>query len=155
MWRAYGCETAQKWKTAGRKQGDRSVEGEKDFLYLLLLFFNWNLKIYVFSSASKLYDKLRNSLETLKSLLVISHTWWVTIVQVSPERDPETSVEFPSACHKDLHGNLATKYSWTHSVIVEVNWAQHIEVSRHSFPQQADPQLIKAEWHTHWVRHME
>lgn len=126
MWRAYGWGTEQKGKRAGKKQGKRRVEGEQDLLCSFYCSFSstgtW--LIFFFSSpASKLCDKLGNRLETLKSLLMISYTWWVTIIQVSSERGPETSAEFPSACRKQLQGHLAAKYSWIHRVIVEVNWA--------------------------------
>lgn len=139
MWSSTEVEKSRK---EAKRQECRRWIGPSLF-YLLFVFFSWNLNIEylnTFSPASKLYDKLGNSLETLKSLLMIGHTWWVTIIQASSERDPETSVEFPSARHKELHGNLATKYSWIHSVVLEVNWAQHTQVS---------PQVIKAQWHTH------
>lgn len=133
-----GKEQERSEETEARRQECRRWIGPSLF-YLLFLFFNWNLNISIFFPVSKLYDKLGNSLETLKSLLIISHKWWATIIQVSSERDPETCVEFASARHKELHRSLATKCSWTQSVILEVNWAQHIQVSRLSFPQQTDP----------------
>lgn len=138
MWRVYGWGTAQKGKRAGKKQGERRAEGEQDLLCSFYCSFSSVWTWFFFSPVSKLCDKLGNSLETLKSLLMISYTWWVTIIQVSSERGPETSAELPSAHHKQLQGNLAAKYAWIHSVIVEVKWAQRIQFSRPSFPQQTD-----------------
>lgn len=137
MWRVYGWGKEQE---RSKERGGQKVNRTFSVLFTVP-FLQFELVFFFFPPASKLCNKLGNSLETLKSLLMISYTWWVTIIQVSSERGPETSAEFPSAHHKQLQGNLAAKYAWIHSVIVEVKWAQRIQFSRPSFPQQTD-----AEW---------
>lgn len=136
-----GCMDGEQHRRGKEQERSKERGGQKvnrTFSVLFTVpFLQFELDFF-FPPASKLCDKLGNSLETLKSLLMISYTWWVTIIQVSSERGPETSTEFPSAHHKQLQGNLAAKYAWIHSVIVEVKWAQRIQFSRPSFPQQTD-----------------